>query len=119
MSHSLGGFFDLPHGECNALLLEHVVAYNFSAAAERYRDIALAMGITASGLPPENCLAALTEAIRNLRTRIGITTSLRAAGVTTANIPALANKAMKDACMVTNPKRPTAADIEAIYEKAL
>lgn len=119
MSHSLGGFFDLPHGECNTLLLEHVVAYNFPAAVERYRNIALAMGITASGLTPGECLAALTGALRNLRIRAGITTSLRAAGVTADNIPALANKAMKDACMVTNPKRPTAADIEAIYEKAL
>ncbi|OGR29789.1 MAG: alcohol dehydrogenase [Desulfuromonadales bacterium GWD2_54_10] len=119
MSHSLGGFFDLPHGECNALLLDHVVAYNFQAAVERYRDIAVAMDIAASGLTPEQCLAALTGAIHNLRTQAGITTSLRAVGVTAANIPALARKAMKDACMVTNPRRPTAADIEAIYEQAL
>lgn len=119
MAHSLGGFFDLPHGECNALLLDHVVAYNFSAAVERYRDIAVAMGISAAGLTPEECLATLTETIRNLRLRAGITTTLRAVGVTAANIPALANKAMKDACMVTNPHRPTVADIEAIYEQAL
>ena len=119
MSHSLGGFFDLPHGECNALLLDHVVAYNFQAAVERYLDIAVAMGIAASGLAPEQCLAVLTGAIRNLRTQAGITTSLRAAGVTAANIPALARKAMKDACMVTNPRRPTVAGIEALYEQAL
>ena len=26
MSHSLGGFLDLPHGECNSILLNHVIA---------------------------------------------------------------------------------------------
>ena len=36
MAHSLGGWLDLPHGECNALLLEHVIAYNYPQAAERF-----------------------------------------------------------------------------------
>lgn len=119
MSHSLGGFFDLPHGECNALLLDHVVAFNFQAAIERYLDISAAMGISVAGLTPDQCQSVLTEAIRNLRTRAGITTSLKTVGVSAANIPALARKAIRDACMVTNPRRPTVADIEAIYEQAL
>ena len=45
MSHSLGGFLDLPHGLCNALLLEHVVAYNFPSAEDRFRRVAEAMDI--------------------------------------------------------------------------
>ena len=32
MAHSLGGLLDLPHGLCNAILLPHVVAYNYEAA---------------------------------------------------------------------------------------
>lgn len=119
MAHSLGGFYDLPHGECNSMLLDHVVEYNFPTAVERYRDIAAAMGIAASDLAPAECLAALTGAIRKFRAIAGITTTLSSAGVMPENIPALAQKAMKDACMVTNPRRPTAQDIEAIYEKAL
>jgi alcohol dehydrogenase class IV len=39
MAHSLGGLMDLPHGQCNALLLDHVIAYNFDAAPDRYADI--------------------------------------------------------------------------------
>ena len=30
MAHSLGGYLDLPHGECNAMLLEHVINYNLN-----------------------------------------------------------------------------------------
>ncbi|HCA63058.1 MAG TPA: alcohol dehydrogenase, partial [Pseudomonas sp.] len=36
MSHSLGGYLDLPHGVCNAVLVEHVVAFNYDAAPARY-----------------------------------------------------------------------------------
>ncbi len=53
MAHSLGGYLDLPHGECNALLLEHVVAFNFDAASKRYRLIGKAMGL--------NCLLEILE----------------------------------------------------------
>ncbi len=51
MSHSLGGgFLDLPpHGLCNALLLEHVVAYNFPFAEDRFRRVAEAMDIDTRG----------------------------------------------------------------------
>jgi alcohol dehydrogenase class IV len=44
MAHSLGGLMDLPHGECNALLLEYVVDYNFSSDPARYLKIAKTMG---------------------------------------------------------------------------
>ncbi|MBU1231849.1 MAG: iron-containing alcohol dehydrogenase, partial [Proteobacteria bacterium] len=50
MSHSLGGFLDLPHGECNSLLLEHVINYNFEAAPERFRIIAETLGIDTRGM---------------------------------------------------------------------
>lgn len=40
MAHSLGGSFDLAYGECNSLLLESVIDFNFDAAPEKYSDIA-------------------------------------------------------------------------------
>ena len=119
MAHSLGGFLDLPHGECNALLLEHVIAYNYPAATGRYHDIAVAMGISVDNVECGADLATLTGAIRNLRISAGITSSLQKVGVTIEAIPVLAGKAMKDACMVTNPRRPSTEDIESIYEQAL
>jgi len=38
MSHSLGGLLDLPHGLCNAMLLDGVVDFNDGRAEQRYRD---------------------------------------------------------------------------------
>ncbi len=119
MAHSLGGMLDLPHGECNALLLEHVVRFNFEAAPDRYCDIAGAMGIDLAGKDPDERCNTIVAAIRDFRQAAGISRNLAEAGVTKELIPALAAKAMKDACMVTNPRRPVQEDIEMIYDNAI
>ncbi len=119
MAHSLGGYLDLPHGECNALLLEHVVAFNFNAAAERYRLIGRSMGLDLLDRNPGRTMSAILEELNRLRMAAGIDQRLGQIGVHRTSIPELARKAMDDACMVTNPCRPARRDIEAIYEAAL
>jgi alcohol dehydrogenase class IV len=119
MAHSLGGLLDSPHGECNALLLEHVVAYNFNAAPERYTAVAAALGCPVGHGSDDDICQRLVAAVRTLRNNSGITGSLAERGVTREIIPQLAEKAMHDACMVTNPRRPVQADIEAVYAQAL
>jgi alcohol dehydrogenase len=116
MAHSLGGFLNLPHGEANALLLSYVLAFNFEAAAERYHQIARAMGLDVQA---EQAKSALLAALARLRGAAGVDRTLGQLGVQHRHIPELAEKAMQDACMVTNPRRPTQRDIEEIYEAAL
>ena len=50
MAHQLGGFYNLPHGVCNAILLPIVSKFNILASAERFQDIAIAMGENVTGL---------------------------------------------------------------------
>ncbi|MEW6400758.1 MAG: alcohol dehydrogenase-like regulatory protein ErcA [Chloroflexota bacterium] len=116
MAHSLGGFLDFPHGETNAILLEHVMAFNFEAAFERYGRIGQVMGLD---LKPGNEKDMILNLIRRLRQTAGIDQTLGQIGLRKEDIPGLAQKAMQDACMVTNPRRPTQQDIETIYENAL
>jgi len=52
MAHQLGGFYDLPHGECNAILLPHVESYNLIAKIERFVKMAELMGENTSGMSP-------------------------------------------------------------------
>ena len=118
MAHSLGGLLDLPHGECNSILLEHVVAYNYEAVPERYADIARAMGIASGGVG-RDMKRELVSALSTLRNNVGITTSLGKIGVTAKAIPDLAAKAIMDPCMVTNPRNPTQEEIEKIYAAAI
>jgi alcohol dehydrogenase len=119
MAHSLGGFSDLPHGECNALLLEHVVAFNFPACPKRYGEIGSAMGLDLSGLGHAEKKEKIISGIRSLRETLGVTDTLGDLGVTRKDIPTLARNALQDPCMATNPRQPTAKDIERIYEEAL
>ena len=119
MAHSLGGLLDLPHGECNALLLDHVVNYNFATASDRYQKIGEAMGLATANVPAQEIKKAVLARIRHLKQEVGITKTLGQQGTSLADIPTLAQKALKDPCMVTNPRVPTQRDIEVIYEEAL
>jgi alcohol dehydrogenase class IV len=119
MAHSLGGLSDLPHGECNALLLEHVIAYNYDACSDRYETIGKVMNACCSGLDRSERKKRVIAAVASLREGLGVTETLQDLGVTKNDIPALARNAMRDPCMATNPRKPTVAEIERIYEKAL
>ncbi|KJS69387.1 MAG: L-threonine dehydrogenase [Serpentinimonas sp.] len=119
MSHQLGGFYDLPHGVCNALLLPHVEAFNVKTSAARLRDVAQAMGENVQGLDAQAGAQVCLTAIRKLSSDIGIPKSLSELGVKKADIPTLAANAMKDACGFTNPRSATQDEIEAIFEGAM
>ncbi|OEH84431.1 alcohol dehydrogenase [Desulfuribacillus stibiiarsenatis] len=119
MAHSLGGYLNLPHGECNAILLQHVIDYNFDAVPERYADIAHAMGINISNMEMDEIKDKLIACIANLRLVIGLNRNLAELGVNQETIKFLAQNALSDPCMQTNPKQASLTDIEGIYEKAL
>ncbi|APR04035.1 L-threonine dehydrogenase [Thauera chlorobenzoica] len=119
MAHQLGGFYDLPHGVCNAVLLPHVEAFNAPVAAARLAEVARAMGAELGGLDEaagaERCLAE----IRRLAADVGIPAGLTQLGVKAGDIPTLAANALKDACGLTNPRPASQAEIEAIFRGAL
>ena len=119
MAHALGGLLGLPHGMCNALLLEHVVDFNYSAAPERYDRIGQAMGLDLSTSGLEKRKNVLLRGLVNLRQTAGITTSIGALGVTGGDIHQLAINAFNDPCFVTNPRSASVQDIEGVYERAL
>lgn len=119
LAHSLGGYLDLPHGECNALLLPHVVDYNFATVSERYRRLGEALGLDFGGLPEQETRRRLCGHLLELRRALGIADGLRARGLTEADIPVLARKAINDPCNATNPRRPVVGDLETILREAL
>jgi len=119
MAHSLGGNLDLPHGECNALLLETVITYNYSSAPDRYDTIGEAMGCPVYTVPQEERAGMICREIHRLRTALGVGQTLGVLGVKKEVIPLLAEQAMHDVCMATNPRNPKKSEIEALYESAL
>jgi len=119
MAHSLGGFLNLAHGECNAVLLEYVVDFNFEAAPDKYQHLGEITDIHFQGLKPKAKKVLLVKTLADFRKRAGMKATLGTMGVARQDIPSLAEKAIKDPCVITNPKEPTVQEIETIYEKAL
>lgn len=119
MAHSLGGFKDLAHGECNAILLDHVIEFNYPLAEERFVRIGKEMGLDLRGMDGRTRRRALLNEVRRLKCAAGITRTLRERDVSRSDLGDLARKAYADPCIVTNPRRPELRDIEVIYEEAL
>ena len=69
MAHQLGGFYNLPHGVCNAILLPEVCEFNKIACPQRYADIAVALGESIDGLSAIHAADVAIAAIRKLSKR--------------------------------------------------
>jgi alcohol dehydrogenase len=125
MAHQLGGFYDLPHGECNAILLPHVEKVNLIAKVDRFVKIAQLMGENTEGLSPMEAAELALTAIKRLSADIGIPSGLVELGkrygkeVKEEDIPTMTANAQKDACALTNPRLLKDAEVAAIYKGAL
>ena len=125
MAHQLGGFYDLPHGECNAILLPHVCEYNRIATRRRFGRIARLLGEITDGLSADEASKKAIAAINTLSSDVGIPEGLKALGkkygkeVKEADIPTMTGNAQKDACGLTNPRTMTDAAVAGIYKAAM
>ena len=125
MAHQLGGFYNLPHGECNAILLPYVEEYNRIASRRRFGKIAELLGENPAGKTADEASKLAIKAIRLLSEDVGIPAGLKACGklhgveVKEEDIPIMTANAQKDACGLTNPRKMTDAAVAAIYKQAL
>ncbi|WP_461205618.1 iron-containing alcohol dehydrogenase [Clostridium sp. DL1XJH146] len=117
MAHQLGGFYDLPHGVCNAIILPYVTEYNVSEAGDKLRAVAEAMGVNTVGMNTDEANKACIEAIKTLSKAVGIPEDFKELGVDKKDIETLADLAMVDACTPGNPRIPSKEDIMELYKK--
>ena len=119
MTHQVDGLIDQHHGETNASILPFVMEFNLSACPERFRDIAVAMGEDVTGLDTMAAAEKAVVAVRQLIRDIGLAKGLGEIGLTEEFIPLLSENALRDACLVTNPRPASREDIAAIFRKCL
>lgn len=119
MAHSLGGFLDMPHGECNSILLEHVIGLNFDSAKGRYREIAARMGVRVQDRGDDGVEGALLNRIGTLRRRLGICDYAEVPTLNEALLDTLTEGALNDPCMVTNPKPLSREEVRGVYATIL
>lgn len=117
MAHALGGRYNLPHGLCNAVLLPYVLTFTARQAPgteERFAKIA-----GAYHLPAGSGSAQVIDEIRAMNQELGINRSLsELKGVTPSDFGSLADLALKDSCMATNPVQPSRQQVVDVYQTA-
>ena len=125
MSHQVGGLLDLPHGVINGILLPHVVRFNAEPDPARFVPIAQALGFrgAADGRWSEALATDAAEwaacEVRRLADELGVPKGLGEIGVTEGDVAQLATMTMADACLSTNPREATRAEIETLFRQAL
>jgi 4-hydroxybutyrate dehydrogenase len=110
LAHPLSSEKNLHHGLANALCLPAVCDFNNAVVPDRIERVRRTVDLNATSL---------SNALRAMREKIGLPSGLSAEGVTKADIPKLADKAMEDACKACNPRPVTRDDIVKLYELSL
>lgn len=62
--------------------------------------------------------AAVVATLRAFKRAVGVCQGLAQLGIAAETFGDLARRALDDPCMLTNPRQPSRADLEAIYESA-
>ena len=119
MAHPLGGFFNVPHGVANAILLPHVARFNMLADTGKYKRVAELLGEDVSRLTDSEAAPLAVEAIEKLSNDVGIPKRLSEFGVTEDKIPDMAKDAMLSGNVKINPRSTTLQDIIDLYHAAL
>lgn len=144
LAHKLGGEFHIPHGLANAYLLPHVIEYNgettptkFAAwpkydhyiAPERFKEIAVMLGLVPATATNQEGVKALANAVRELMGKVNVPLSIKEANVQwpktaidentyNAALDELAYKAFGDQCTTANPRLPRVGELKHLYKLA-
>jgi alcohol dehydrogenase len=119
MSHQVGGLLDLPHGVVNGVLLPHVIRFNARTAPDRFVPVARAMGLDVTGVPDEVAAELAAAEVGRLAADLGCPSRLADLGVRDADVDTLARTTLGDACLSTNPRDASQADLAALFRAAL
>lgn len=117
-AHAAGGVHGLHHGLGCSIMLPYGMEFNLEVSPERYRDIAQAMGIDVRGLSGEEAGWKAIEKVWRLAKDCGLPTNLKDAGVPQEAIPIIAEVALTDGAMVTNPRPAELEDLQQLMQQA-
>ena len=118
MAHSLGAYFDTPHGLANALLLPHILRWNGKVCPVRFRDMGREFGLDMDNLTDEEAVNKVADAVDSLARAVGIPKTLKEIEIPYDALDSLADQAINDVCTGGNPREVTKEDILALYKEA-
>jgi alcohol dehydrogenase class IV len=119
LEYPLGAALHCSHGSGNGLLLPFVMRYNLPQRTPHFARIAELLGEEIAGLGESAAAERAVTAVERLKADIGIPARIRDLGGREEQIPEFAQKAFAIKRLMTmNPRRPSEADLVAIYREA-
>ena len=100
IAHNLGGFYGVPHGLANAIILPYVLDYYGDTAYERLARLSEFAGVAKDGQSDEEKAKAFIQEIRDMNARMNIPDKIDK--IQESDIPTIAQRALKEA----NPLYP-------------
>ena len=131
MAHQLGATFHIPHGRANAMLLPHIIEFNsdinkhsksqkeYLPAVKRYATVAQILGL--SSYNKIMTVRSLVNWVQFMLKEMDIPLSISQMGTISKEeyfnaIDRMADAALADACIATNPRVPTKEDVVKMYQ---
>ena len=119
MAHGLSALYDMPHGKACAILLPTAMKFNAAKTGEKYRQIAVAMGVKGvEKMSLAEARKAAIAAVEQLSRDVGIPADLKGV-LKKDDIKFLSESAYADACRPGNPRECTVKDIERLYKSLI
>lgn len=129
IAHNVGGKLGVPHGRTNGVLLPYVIEFNaelgdfgqkeFKRAAEKYARLASLAGFGGGNVRAG--VKGLIRQIRKMQTQMNMPGSFKACGINPDKYreaeEAIAQGALEDQCIVTNPRAVTREDVLDILKR--
>lgn len=116
IAHQLGGYYNIPHGLANAMMLPRVLEYNRPYCMGRLAQVAQAMGEKVDDCSVDEASKKAIEAVRRLCQDVHIP-PLCETKFRMEDIDVLAKNALADTATQTNIVRPTVEDVKTILAK--
>ena len=95
LGHVLGGSYEIPQGDASSIVLPHVLRFNHAVNAAQQHTVAEAMGCAADEA---------ADAVAALAADIGMPSTLQAVGIERAQFHAIAEHAMQESWLHSNPR---------------
>lgn len=118
IAHQVGARYKVPHGVANALILPEVMQFNMLVRQESLKEIARAFNLRLEHLDNKEAAQRAIEAVRDLSAAVGLPTRLQQIGAIPEDFPAMANQALEDPTLQTNPRVVGHKDILGILARS-
>ncbi len=117
MGHALGSIFHVSHGRSVEVVLPYVIQYTKTVAADRYAELAAAIGIKAKS--SEEATDRLVVAVKELIKQLNEPLSIKEIGISDKDfrekLDLLVERAELDTCTITSPRAPSEDEFRKLF----